>query len=80
MRRLKKATTARKVRRRPAARETADPLDGLITAGAKALDLSFDPAWTPAVRTHLRVTLAHGAKVAGFGLPDEAEPAPVFKA
>ena len=78
-RRPKRATTARKVRR-PAAKQTADPLDGLITAGAKALDLSIDPAWTPAVRTHLRVTLAHGAKVAGFGLPDETEPAPVFKA
>jgi hypothetical protein len=32
------------------------------------------------VRRQLQVTLAHGAKVASFALPDDAEPAPVFEA
>ena len=34
----------------------------------------------PAVRGHLQVTLRHGALVAAFALPDDAEPAPVFRA
>jgi hypothetical protein len=42
--------------------------------------LAIDKSWMTAVREHLRVTLAHGAKVASCPLPDDAEPAPVFKA
>jgi len=57
-----------------------DPLDGLIEAGARALDFKIDKAWMPAVRGHLQVTLRHGALVAAFALPDDTEPAPVFKA
>ena len=55
-------------------------LDELIAASAAALDLNIDPAWLPAVRRHLEVTLRLGAQVAGFELPDDAEPAPVFEA
>ena len=79
MTRPKMTRAARRVRK-AVAKAKPDPLDGLITAGAKALELSIDKTWMPAVRTHLRVTLAHGAKVAGFTLPDGTEPAPVFKA
>jgi hypothetical protein len=57
-----------------------DPLDGFITAAAKTLDLPAKKAWLPAVRMNLRVTLAHAAAVAEFDLPDDAEPAPVFRA
>jgi hypothetical protein len=57
-----------------------DPLDDFIVAGARAFDLKIDEAWMPAVRGHLQVTLRHGALVAAFALPDDAEPAPVFKA
>ena len=56
------------------------PLDDFIAAGARALDLKIDKAWLPAVRGHLEVTLHHGALVAAFDLPDDSEPAPVFKA
>ena len=34
----------------------------------------------PAVRGNLAVTLRLAALVAAFALPDDAEPAPVFKA
>ena len=88
-RRPRKAKTVRKASRKnrstsrkaakPAA-PTRDPLDDLIAAGARALDLKIDEAWMPAVRGHLQVTLRLGALVAVFGLPDDAEPAPVFKA
>jgi hypothetical protein len=84
-RRPRKAKTVRKVSRkgrkvtRPA-KPKRDPLDDFIAAGARALDLKIDKAWMPAVRGHLQVTLRLGALVAAFALPDDAEPAPVFKA
>ncbi len=59
---------------------TNDPLDDYIAAAAAALDLPLDPAWQSAVKANLAVTLKHAAAVAEFALPDEAEPAPVFKA
>jgi hypothetical protein len=55
-----------------------DPLYAFIDAAARSLELKIDTAWTPAIRTHLQVTLRHGALVASFALPDDAEPAPVF--
>jgi len=57
-----------------------DPLEAYIAAAATALDLPLDPAWHAAVKANLVVTLQHAANVAAFALPDEAEPAPVFKA
>jgi Protein of unknown function (DUF4089) len=84
-RRLRKAKAGRKVSRK--VRKVAkpvkpkhDPLDDLIAAGGRALDLKIDKAWMPAVRGHLQMTLRLGALVAAFALPDDAEPAPVFKA
>ena len=59
---------------------TKDSLDDFIMAAADALALPIDPAWLPAVRTHLEITLKHAELVAGFDLPDDAEPAPVFRA
>jgi hypothetical protein len=57
-----------------------EPLDDFIEAAAAALGLPLDAAWKPAIRANLEVTLKHAATVADFKLPDEAEPAPVFKA
>ena len=58
----------------------ADTLDAYIEAAAAALDLPLDPAWKPAVEANLAVTLGHAATVPDFVLPDEAEPAPIYKA
>jgi hypothetical protein len=57
-----------------------DPLDDYIDAAGRALQLPIDPAWKPAVRANLEVTLRLAALVTEFALPDEAEPAPVFRA
>jgi hypothetical protein len=57
-----------------------DSLDSFIDAAAEALKINIDDAWKPAVRTNLRGVLQHAAKVDAFPLPDDAEPAPVFKA
>jgi hypothetical protein len=58
----------------------ADPLDDYIDAVAKALNLSVEPAWKPAVRANLEVSLRLARLVDEFSLPDEAEPASVFTA
>jgi hypothetical protein len=88
-RRPRKAKVVRKVPRknRGTSRKIAkptkpkrDPLDDLIATGARALDLKINETWMPAVRGHLQVTLRHGVLVTTFALPDDAEPAPVFKA
>jgi hypothetical protein len=58
----------------------ARELDAFIAAAARALDLPLAPEWQEAVRFNLDVTLRHAALVGDFPLPDEAEPAPVFRA
>ena len=64
----------------PAAQAERDPLDDLVAASAAALNLTIEPEWLPAVRTHLEVTLRLAALVTEFELPDDTEPAPVFEA
>jgi hypothetical protein len=58
----------------------AKSLDDFIDAAAEALELPIDAGWKAAVHGHLEVILRHGMQVAEFALPDESEPAPVFKA
>jgi hypothetical protein len=55
-------------------------LDRFIDAAAQALALPIEPAWKPAIKFNLDVTLRMAASFAEFPLPDDAEPAPVFVA
>ena len=73
MRRVKAGATSR-------AKAAFDPLDVMIASAAATLALPIDPAWKPAIRANLQVTLGHAALVGEFALADDAEPAPVFKA
>jgi hypothetical protein len=57
-----------------------DTLDQLIEAAARMLSLPIEPEWKATIRANLEMTLKHAALVDEFPLPDEAEPAPVFKA
>ena len=57
-----------------------DALDSYIDAAAEMLALPVEPAWKPAVRANLQVTLRLAAMVGEVELCDEAEPAPVFEA
>ncbi len=59
---------------------TDDELDAFIDSNAGLLGLSVAPEWRKPVRDNLRVTLRMGALVDAFDLPDDAEPAPVFRA
>jgi hypothetical protein len=54
--------------------------DDFITASARALALPVDRSWYPAVRTNLEVTWRLAGLFTEFALPDDAEPAPVFRA
>jgi Protein of unknown function (DUF4089) len=58
----------------------SDPLDEFVAAAARALALPLEPEWKAAVKANLAVTLKHAAFVGEFDVPDDAEPAPVFKA
>jgi hypothetical protein len=55
------------------------PFDDYIAAAARALDLPIEPAWMPAVKANLEVTLRLATVVADFELPDTTEPAPIYK-
>ena len=57
-----------------------DTLDALIDASLHVLGIPIAPEWRPGIRTHLEISLGHAGSVASFALPDEAEPAPVFRA
>jgi hypothetical protein len=57
-----------------------DTLNDFIDTAARALELPLEPAWRPAVTANLLVTLRQAALVSEFALPDDAEPAPVFRA
>jgi Protein of unknown function (DUF4089) len=57
-----------------------DTLDHFIEAAAQALALPVEPAWRPAIRFNLQVTLNAAGLFADFPLPDDAEPAPIFVA
>jgi hypothetical protein len=65
---------------KPAEPPKPDPLDAFILAGARTLGLKIAKGWMPAVRANLAVTLRHAATVESLELPDDAEPAPVYRA
>jgi hypothetical protein len=54
--------------------------DDLVEAQARALGLVLDPSWKPAVRANLDAILRLAAMVDAFPLPDDAEPAPIYRA
>lgn len=54
-------------------------LDEFTAASARVLALPVDPAWYPAIRFNLEVTFRLAALVADHPLPDDSEPAPVFR-
>ena len=68
-----------KSRRRASRRISGAQLD-LIDAAARVLELSIEPAWKGAVEANLAATLRLAASFMEFPLPDEAEPASIFRA
>jgi hypothetical protein len=60
--------------------DNSDPLDSYIDAAAAALAIPIQPQWKSEIRANLAVTFRLAALVGEKELPDDAEPAPVFKA
>ena len=54
--------------------------DEWITEAAAQLGITLDPAWTPMVRANLELMLRLSGTMLDRPLPDDAEPAPVFRA
>jgi hypothetical protein len=52
----------------------------VVDALAPMLGLPVDPAWRAAVIANLKATANAARLVEDFSLPDELEPAPVFRA
>jgi hypothetical protein len=65
--------------KRRSVKDSPDALGVFIAAATEVLDLPVEKAWLPAIEANLRVTLQHAAAVNEFKLPDNSEPAPVFK-
>ncbi|WP_019903491.1 DUF4089 domain-containing protein [Methylobacterium sp. 77] len=64
----------------PKAEPAPGGLHTYIDAASALLGIPLDPAWVAAVGANLTVLHAASGLVAGFPLPDVAEPAPVFTA
>jgi hypothetical protein len=64
----------------PPAAAPVDAIQQLVAAGALSLGLTIDPTWRDAAAFNLRLILRHAASVDDFALPDDAEPAPIFRA
>jgi hypothetical protein len=79
---VKKRKTSAKsgTKAKPFAAQQPDAADAMVAAAALALGLPIDPAWQANVKFNLQLILRHAALVDEFPLPDDAEPAPVFRA
>jgi hypothetical protein len=77
-----KPKTAQRVRTpaRPLRAKKPDAIATLIGASAQALALPLEPGWHAGVKLNLQLLLDSAARVDEFALPDETEPAPVFRA
>lgn len=64
----------------PKIEPAAGGFDAYIDAASALLGIPLDPAWVAAVGANLTVLQSAAGLVAGFPLPDDAEPAPVFTA
>jgi hypothetical protein len=59
---------------------TDKELEQWMEAGARLLDLPLKPEWRDSVRLHLAATLQLAERVMAFELPDEIDPAAIFRA
>ena len=58
----------------------SNELDAWLDAAAVLLGIAVASEWRDAIRLHLGVTREMAQLVMDFPLPDDADPAPVFRA
>jgi len=78
----RKAKSARRARTpaRPLRAKKPDAISTLVAAAGQALALPMDASWHSGVTFNLQLLFKHAALVDEFSLPDDSEPAPVFRA
>ena len=59
--------------------ENGDSIDAWIGAGVRLLGLPLEPERRPAIRAQLEVALQLGRLVDEFPLPDDVDPAALFR-
>ena len=57
-----------------------EDFDAWLDANAALLGIPVAPEWRDSVLLHLRITREHAQRVMEFTLPDDDDPAPVFRA
>jgi hypothetical protein len=58
----------------------SDELDAWLDANSVLLGITVAPEWRDTVLLHLRITRDMARTILNFPLPDEADPASVFRA
>jgi hypothetical protein len=58
----------------------SDDFDSWLDANAALVGIAVAPEWRDGVKLHLRITRDLAQLVLDFQLPDDADPAPVFRA
>jgi hypothetical protein len=76
----KKVTKAATGRKSVRTSRQPDHLTDLIDASGKVFELTIESAWKPAIHANLQVIFRQAALFMAFELPDDAEPASIFKA
>jgi hypothetical protein len=78
----REAKSARRARtpRGPVRARQSDAIGTLVVAASQALALPMEASWHSGVAFNLQLLFKHAALVDEFSLPDDAEPAPVFRA
>jgi hypothetical protein len=56
------------------------PIDEMVDAGTLALGLPLEADWRAGVIANLDLILQRASLLVDFSLPDECEPAPIFRA
>jgi Protein of unknown function (DUF4089) len=85
MARKSSSRNAKSVRRaskpaRPLRTKRPDAFGVVGTAASQLLSLPIESSWRAGVTFNLRLLFKHAARIDEFSLPDDIEPAPVFRA
>jgi molybdopterin-guanine dinucleotide biosynthesis protein A len=76
----KAKTTGRSKTPGPVRPQNSDTLEALVAAYAEALALPLDAGWQAGTRRNIELLLRHAALIDEFPLPDDCDPASVFRA
>jgi 1-carboxybiuret hydrolase subunit AtzG-like len=85
MARKSSTRNAKSVRRagkpvRPLRAKRPDAFGIVVTAASQLLALPIEPSWHTGVTFNLQLLFKHAARIDEFSLPDDIEPASVFRA